>query len=80
MSTGRATIRTETKSGIEEQIVQLRQAHPSWGAERVASPSFGDEKGCPLACGGHFWRDLAAGRVERTASQASEDACVRQAV
>ena len=70
----------QTKSGIEEQIVQLKQAHPSWGSQEAASPSFGDEKGCPLACGEHFWRDLAAGRVERTASQASEDACVRQAV
>ena len=67
----------QTKSGIEEQIVLLKEAHPSWGAKKLRARLLVTKKGVALACGEHFWRDLAAGRFERTAAQAVEDSCVQ---
>ena len=35
----------QTKSGIEEQIVQLKQAHPSWGAKKLRARLLATKKG-----------------------------------
>ena len=61
----------QTEALIEEQILQLKYAYPSWGAKKL--------RGC-LAGIEHFWRDFAAKRVNDPAAQAAAGACVQPAV
>ena len=35
----------QTKSGVEQQIVQLKQAHPSWGAKKLRARLLATKKG-----------------------------------
>ena len=70
----------QTKRGIEEQIVQLKQAHPTWGAKKLRARLLATKKGMQWPVVSTFGEDLAARRVERTAAQAFENSCVQQAV
>ena len=70
----------QTDTGIEEQIVQLKHAHPSWGAKKLRAHLLAKKKGVQWPVVSTFGEILRREGLSAPQRKRLQTPCVQQAV